>query len=166
MDRAFFHLFLHHYPSTILDLLSSAARMVALTGECQKGDTLRHFGFAFVTAAAFALAAQASFAATVDASAPQATATPAPPSTVAAAPTPVSTTPASVSATSAPASGIAATDPNAIVCKRLAPETGTRLGSRTQCRTNAQWDEITRDAQQGVRAQQQRSGATFADKPG
>lgn len=33
-------------------------------------------------------------------------------------------------------------DPNQIVCKRMAPETGTRIGARQVCKTNAQWDEM------------------------
>jgi len=56
-------------------------------------------------------------------------------------------------------------DPNAVVCKRLAPETGTRLGSRTQCMTNAQWDEVTRQSQ-SMMHDALKAGSTFADKPG
>jgi len=60
---------------------------------------------------------------------------------------------------------VAAKDPKAVVCKRMAPETGTRLGSRMQCMTNAQWDEITRQSQDAIR-EKQHSGATMADSPG
>ena len=60
---------------------------------------------------------------------------------------------------------VSAKDPKAVVCKRMAAETGTRLGSRMQCMTNAQWDDISRQSQDMIKMQTQKS-ATFADKPG
>ncbi|MGN6149846.1 MAG: hypothetical protein ACTHPD_15010, partial [Rhizomicrobium sp.] len=57
-------------------------------------------------------------------------------------------------------------DPGAIVCKRMAPETGTRLGSRTICHTNAQWDAISREAQSGLKDVQQRNAGSYVTPPG
>jgi len=75
---------------------------------------------------------------------------------------PAAQTPAAVAPD---AQTVAAKDPKAVVCKRMAPETGTRLGSRMQCMTNAQWDEITRQSQDAIR-EKQHSGATMPDSPG
>jgi hypothetical protein len=107
----------------------------------KKGLVLRYLPLVFA-APAFFFVTSSSFAADTD--------TAAAPSAVAAAP----------DAAAASAKQSSAEDPDAIVCKRLAPETGTRLGSRTQCRTNAQWNEITRQAQEGMRQETQRGSAT------
>jgi hypothetical protein len=58
---------------------------------------------------------------------------------------------------------VAVKDPKAVVCKRMAPETGTRLGSRMVCMTNAQWDEMTRQAAEEMKTAAQR-GATMPDR--
>jgi hypothetical protein len=102
---------------------------------------LRYLSFAFATIA-LVFGASSSFAADTDTTTAQQVTVPAP------------------DATAVPAKSAMADDPNAIVCKRLAPETGTRLGSRTQCRTKAEWDAISREAQEGLRAEQQRGSAT------
>jgi len=76
------------------------------------------------------------------------------------------TAPTATSATPAPAAPtttVAAKDPKEVVCKRMAAETGTRLGSRMQCMTNAQWDEITRQSQEMMKMAGQK-GATMPDK--
>jgi hypothetical protein len=125
----------------------------------EKGLFLRNLSLAFA-ATAFVFVASSSFAADTDTSATPATpaaATPAPATTT----TDAAATPAAPSTQAA--SGV---DPNAIVCKRLAPETGTRLGSRTQCRTNAQWDQITREAESGMRDAQQRNSGAYVHPPG
>ncbi len=49
---------------------------------------------------------------------------------------------------------VAAQDNNAykqqIVCKKLPPATGTRLGTRRVCQTQEQWDEARRAGQEFV----------------
>src|ERR1700679_397332 len=52
---------------------------------------------------------------------------------------------------STPATAVAANDPKEIVCRQMEPETGTRLGARRICQTNAQWDEMTRETQENMR---------------
>jgi hypothetical protein len=107
---------------------------------------LRYLSLAFA-ATAFVLVASSCFAADTDSAQPA---------------VPAATAPAAAAPNvAAPETKTAlGEDPNAVVCKRLAPETGTRLGSRTQCRTNAEWNEITRQAQEGVRLESQRGSAT------
>ena|ERR1700733_8541249 len=39
-------------------------------------------------------------------------------------------------------------DPNQIVCRTMAPPTGTRLGGRRICQTQRQWDDEMNQAQQ------------------
>lgn len=41
----------------------------------------------------------------------------------------------------------ATADPNKMVCKTMPPPTGTRLGSRHECHTQAEWDERMREDQ-------------------
>lgn len=66
--------------------------------------------------------------------------------------TPAAATPPAASTTgSAGTTTTAAVDPNAEVCKRMDPETGTRIGSRMVCKTNAQWDAEMRTTQQSTR---------------
>lgn len=119
---------------------------------------MRSFQIVLAAVATIALGASCAFAADTAAVAtpPQAQqSAPAQPANPAVQP------PAAPAATDSKA--VAATDPNAIVCKRLAPETGTRLGSRTQCMTNAKWDEITRQSQASMR-DISKAGATMPDK--
>ena len=113
---------------------------------------MRNLHIAFAAIAILALGASSSLAADTDQGATQTQQT----APAAAAP---------VAQVAPAATTVAAKDPKAIVCKRMAPETGTRLGSRMQCMTNAQWDEITRQSQEAIQ-RQQRSGATMADSPG
>lgn len=49
---------------------------------------------------------------------------------------------------------VPAGDPDKLVCKSLAPPTGTRLGSRRECKTQREWDDIQRQARQQVEQQQ------------
>lgn len=48
----------------------------------------------------------------------------------------------------------AASDRNEVVCKSLAPNTGTRLGARKTCLTRAEWEERTQRDQEHVRQTQ------------
>jgi hypothetical protein len=59
-------------------------------------------------------------------------------------------------AAAVPASTSAAADPNAKVCRKLPPPTGTRLGSRRVCKTQAEWDQERFDARQAVELMQNR----------
>lgn len=107
---------------------------------------MRHLSLV-MAATALVFAASGSFAAD----------TSAPPAAMPAATAPAPAAMTATAATPAPAvNTVPAEDPNAIVCRRLAPETGTRLGSRTQCRTNAEWNEISRQAQEGMRMEMQK----------
>jgi len=45
-------------------------------------------------------------------------------------------------------------DPDKLVCKSMAPPTGTRLGSRRECKTQREWDDIQRQARQQTEHQQ------------
>lgn len=49
--------------------------------------------------------------------------------------------------TTAPQSSAAADDSNKMVCRTLPPPTGTRLGNRHECHTQAEWDERMREDQ-------------------
>jgi hypothetical protein len=42
-------------------------------------------------------------------------------------------------------------DPNAIVCKSMAPATGSRLGGRRVCQTRKEWDDFQKQNQQTTR---------------
>ncbi|HEY8950326.1 MAG TPA: hypothetical protein VIM56_15685 [Rhizomicrobium sp.] len=48
---------------------------------------------------------------------------------------------------------------NTVICKKLAPETGSRIGPRMACLTNRQWDEAHREAQYGYDQQVKKSVA-------
>jgi len=75
--------------------------------------------------------------------------------------TTTTTTTATPATTAAPATTTTTTtasaDPNEVVCKAMAAPTGTRLGSRRICHTNAQWDDIRRQDEQNT-AQMQNNG--------
>lgn len=44
-----------------------------------------------------------------------------------------------------------AEDPNEVICKRLPPETGTRLGkNRKECHTRSEWNQIAEEAKQAT----------------
>ncbi len=123
---------------------------------------MRNLSLAFA-ATAFVFVATSSFAADTDAAQPTA------PAAATTATTPAAPA-ADASATATPAAPETKTasgdDPSAIVCKRMAPETGTRLGSRTICHTNAQWDAISREAQSGLKDVQQRNAGSYVTPPG
>ena len=73
---------------------------------------------------------------------------------------PSATTP---SATTAPAPAGNSADQasdllDTIVCKKMAPPTGTRLGGRTICDTNRHWQELQRRSQEEVTKMQTRGG--------
>ena len=65
---------------------------------------------------------------------------------------PTSATPASVDAASTSTG-----DPNRIICKRMA-ETGTRLGGKRICQTQAEWDAQERQNQLDLQHEQNRGG--------
>lgn len=70
--------------------------------------------------------------------------------------------PAAAPAAQAPtAQGDAATDTSyldKVVCKKLAPATGTMLGARKVCLTERQWREQTKASQDRINSQQQKMG--------
>jgi hypothetical protein len=45
-------------------------------------------------------------------------------------------------------------DPNHLICKTLAPITGTRIGERQVCRTQRQWDDDADLAKQQIQTYQ------------
>lgn len=51
-------------------------------------------------------------------------------------------------------------DATEIVCRRLAPPTGTRLGPRNVCKTQEQWDAEQAQYREEVQRQQDRSHHT------
>jgi invasion protein IalB len=51
------------------------------------------------------------------------------------------------------------TDPNQIVCKTLAPATGTRLGARRICQTQRQWDDQAQQQRDQLMRMQTDQGA-------
>ncbi len=60
------------------------------------------------------------------------------------------------SGTTDPAQAAAAPagDPDKIVCRSMDPPTGSRLGSRRECKTQREWDDIQRQARQQTEHQQ------------
>jgi len=65
--------------------------------------------------------------------------------------TTTTTAPATTVATMAPAARPVADtahdlDPNEMICKTMAPTTGTRLGARRECQTRHQWDMQQQEA--------------------
>lgn len=69
-------------------------------------------------------------------------------------------------ATTDPTQAAAATtgDPDKIVCRSMDPPTGSRLGSRRECKTQKEWDDIQRQARQQTEHQQ--SNGYHAGIPG
>lgn len=57
-----------------------------------------------------------------------------------------------------------ARDKSAIICRTLPPETGTRMGARRICHTEAEWEAQSRDGQDATRTLQQKS--TMGRAPG
>lgn len=112
--------------------------------EPNRGTVLRKISL-MIAAAAIVFAASSAVADTTP-PAPSADANSTP-----AAATPPAGTPAAPGTTANPATTTAAVDPNAEVCKRMAPETGTRIGSRMVCKTNAQWEAEMRQTQSSAR---------------
>jgi len=41
-------------------------------------------------------------------------------------------------------------DPDKIVCKQMPPPTGSRIGSRRECHTQAEWDQMARNDQEAL----------------
>ena len=70
--------------------------------------------------------------------------------------TPVVTPMSATDATTAAATPVS--DRNTLVCRRLDPPTGTRLGGRTVCATVAQWDAVTRHSEDAISGFQDRGG--------
>ena len=58
--------------------------------------------------------------------------------------------PATAAAAAPVKSADAATDPNAIVCREMAPMTGTRIGTRRICKPQKDWDAEERYDQSEV----------------
>lgn len=58
----------------------------------------------------------------------------------------------------------AAKDKNAMICRAMPPETGTRMGARRICHTAAEWEAQSRDGQEATRILQQK--ATMGRPPG
>jgi len=58
----------------------------------------------------------------------------------------------------------ATTDQDQIVCRRVAPPTGSRLGGGRECHSQREWDQRARDAQKELQENQMR-GLT-AGQPG
>lgn len=48
----------------------------------------------------------------------------------------------------------AQSDPDKVVCRSMDPPTGSRLGSRRECKTQREWDDIQRQARQQTEHQQ------------
>ncbi|MBB3764574.1 hypothetical protein [Sphingomicrobium lutaoense] len=46
--------------------------------------------------------------------------------------------------------------PNAYVCKKMPPPVGTRLRARQICKTQAEWDMMEEDTQDGLRKMQRK----------
>ena len=59
--------------------------------------------------------------------------------------------------TEAPAEAASDKDPNEVICKKLAAETGTRLGKRKECRTRREWDSIEAEAKENLEKSQSRN---------
>ena len=47
-------------------------------------------------------------------------------------------------------------DPNAVVCRKQAPPTGTRLGGKTICLTNHDWQTLWQETRKGLQEMQNR----------
>lgn len=75
---------------------------------------------------------------------------------VATAPAVQTGTQAVATGTTATAAATPASDRNTLVCRRMDPPTGTRLGGRTVCATAAQWDEVTRHSEDAISGIQDR----------
>jgi len=64
----------------------------------------------------------------------------------------------------APAAAPAATattnagDPDKVVCRTMAPTTGTRIGTRRECLTQRQWDDIRQQTQKDTTKMQENRG--------
>jgi hypothetical protein len=72
-----------------------------------------------------------------------------------------STAPAATTTTANPSdtasAGAPQSDWNDIICKTLAPATGTRLGGRRECQTKHEWDMQQQEAQHELELNQQHS---------
>jgi len=60
----------------------------------------------------------------------------------------------------------ASNDRNVVICKGMAPPTGTRLGERRICHTLAEWEEISRNDQKDLTDLTRQSGLTGVMKGG
>jgi hypothetical protein len=63
--------------------------------------------------------------------------------------------PASTTTTTAnpPDTTSATGDPNEVICKTMAPTTGTRIGARRECATRHQWDQQYQETQRLLQLQ-------------
>ena len=52
--------------------------------------------------------------------------------------------------TGAQNAGQPATDPDKMVCKTMPPATGSRIGTRRECHTQGEWDQIARQDQSAL----------------
>ncbi len=67
---------------------------------------------------------------------------------------PAAAAPAAAAPAAAPAVTAQVDDPNEVICKTMAPTTGTRLGARRECQTRREWDADQARAEQNLRQQQ------------
>ena len=65
---------------------------------------------------------------------------------------PAPATPVATPAPAAPSppASAATADPNKLICRTMPPETGTRLGARRKCQTQAEWDDRERADEQAL----------------
>ena len=75
--------------------------------------------------------------------------------------------PAATTTTAAPqdtaSAGTQPNDWNEMICKTMAPTTGTRLGARRICQTRHEWDMQQQEAQRELEKNQQNSAPGFSN---
>jgi hypothetical protein len=77
--------------------------------------------------------------------------------------------PTAVPSTQAPTAqgdaSVGASSLDQVVCKKLAPPTGTRLGARRVCQTEREWRDLMQRSQDNITHSQQK-GAGYGGRPG
>jgi len=66
--------------------------------------------------------------------------------------------PGDVAGSTANQTAAAQQDKDPMVCRKLPPPTGTRLGGRTVCLTQKQWDQQEKDSQEALRGVMRNAG--------
>jgi hypothetical protein len=74
-------------------------------------------------------------------------------SSLVAAADPASTTTTTATPPDTASAGATPDDPNEIICKTMAPTTGTRIGARRECATRHQWDQQYQETQRLLQLQ-------------